>query len=150
MEHRAYTNDLTDEQWELLEPFMPPILKWCRPRTHSYRELLNVRKHGLFAVQVISHKLLRYFMPVVLAAAFASNALLASSSTAYEIAFLGQVAFYLMALAGAIVDRLGGNAGPLALPYYFILANAAALVALVRFARGDRFVTWARTRDADD
>jgi putative transposase len=41
MERRAYTSDLTDEQWELLEPFMPPILKWCRPRIHSYREILN-------------------------------------------------------------------------------------------------------------
>jgi len=41
MERRAYTSDLTDEQWALLEPFMPPILKWCRPRIHSYREILN-------------------------------------------------------------------------------------------------------------
>ncbi len=41
MNRRAYTTDLTDEQWALLEPLMPPILKWCRPRTHSYREILN-------------------------------------------------------------------------------------------------------------
>jgi len=41
MERRAYTTDLTDEQWKLLEPLMPPVLKWCRPRKHSYREILN-------------------------------------------------------------------------------------------------------------
>lgn len=41
MERQAYTTDLTDEQWKLLEPLMPPVLKWCRPRKHSYREILN-------------------------------------------------------------------------------------------------------------
>src|SRR5688500_4891039 len=41
MERRAYTTDLTDEQWALLEPLMPPVLKWCRPRKHSYRDILN-------------------------------------------------------------------------------------------------------------
>jgi transposase len=46
MERRAYTSDLTDEQWELLEPLLPKILPWGRPREHSYREILN----GIFYV----------------------------------------------------------------------------------------------------
>lgn len=38
---RGYTTDLTDDQWALLEPLLPPLLKWGRPREHSYREILN-------------------------------------------------------------------------------------------------------------
>jgi putative transposase len=38
---RGYTTDLTDAQWALLEPLLPPVLKWGRPREHCYREILN-------------------------------------------------------------------------------------------------------------
>jgi putative transposase len=41
MERKAYPSDLTDEQWSLIEPFFPPVLRWGRPRTHSYREIVN-------------------------------------------------------------------------------------------------------------
>ena len=41
MERKAYTTDLTDEQWKLLEPLLPKRLPWGRPAKHSYREILN-------------------------------------------------------------------------------------------------------------
>jgi putative transposase len=41
MERKAYTSDLTDEQYALIEPFLPPVLKWGRPRKYPYREILN-------------------------------------------------------------------------------------------------------------
>jgi putative transposase len=36
-----YSPDLSDEQWALIEPYFPPVLKWGRPREHSYREIVN-------------------------------------------------------------------------------------------------------------
>jgi cellulose synthase/poly-beta-1,6-N-acetylglucosamine synthase-like glycosyltransferase len=113
----------------------------------QYRELLDVRRHGLFAVQLLSHKVLRHAMPVVLAVALVSNALLAASDTLYAAAFCAQLAPYAAALAGAAAERLGLGARLLALPYSFALANTASLVALVRFASGNVRVTWARARD---
>ena len=41
MERRAYTSDLTDEQWRVIEPLLPKVLPWGRPRKYSYREVLN-------------------------------------------------------------------------------------------------------------
>lgn len=29
---KPYPSDLTDEQWELIQRFFPPVLKWCPPR----------------------------------------------------------------------------------------------------------------------
>jgi len=50
MERKAYSTDLTDEQWKLLEPFFPPVHRQDgrngRPRVHSYREILN----GIFYI----------------------------------------------------------------------------------------------------
>ena len=36
-----YASDLTDQEWRLLEPFMPPANKHGRPRTTDLREIMN-------------------------------------------------------------------------------------------------------------
>lgn len=38
---KAYPSDLTDEQWDLLEPLLPPAKKGGRPRKVILREVLN-------------------------------------------------------------------------------------------------------------
>ena len=40
-ERKAYTSDLTDEQYALIKPLLPLVLPWGRPRTHTYREIVN-------------------------------------------------------------------------------------------------------------
>jgi putative transposase len=41
MENRRYPTDLSDDEWRLLEPYLPAP-KWRgRPRLHSTREILN-------------------------------------------------------------------------------------------------------------
>lgn len=41
MNRQSYTSDLTDEQWALIEPFLPKVLPWGRPRRYPYREIVN-------------------------------------------------------------------------------------------------------------
>ncbi len=41
MGRRAYPTDLTDAQWRVLEPLVPPAKEGGRPRTTDMRELLN-------------------------------------------------------------------------------------------------------------
>ncbi len=38
---RAYPSDLSDEEWSLLEPLIPPGLAGGRPRTTDMREVIN-------------------------------------------------------------------------------------------------------------
>jgi len=38
---RRYASDLTDEEWSLIEPFMPPEKHTGRPRTTVLREVVN-------------------------------------------------------------------------------------------------------------
>ena len=46
----TYTTDLTDEEWHILEPLLPPANAGGRPRTYPLREVLNglqdVRRAG--------------------------------------------------------------------------------------------------------
>jgi cellulose synthase/poly-beta-1,6-N-acetylglucosamine synthase-like glycosyltransferase len=123
------------------------IIEQTLSALHRYSEALNLRAHPLFAFQMISHKVMRYGAPFFLIAAFLSNALLAGSSEIYYLTFIGQGAFYLAAIIGWICDRLGARIGPAAFPYYFALANAASVVAFLKFMRGEAHVIWEPIRE---
>lgn len=41
MERKPYPSDVTDEQWAILEPLMPPARPGGRPRTTNLREVVN-------------------------------------------------------------------------------------------------------------
>ena len=41
MERKAYSTDLTDKEWELLKPLIPPPKPGGRPRTADMREVVN-------------------------------------------------------------------------------------------------------------
>lgn len=111
-----------------------------------YRAVLNLRRHGWFAWQMFSHKVLRYLVPFWLLAALLSNWRLAADSVFYRVAFIAQCAACGLVLAGWCADRWRLRLGLLAVPYYFVLANAASVLALLKFLRGQAHVTWEPVR----
>lgn len=105
------------------------------------RESLNPLRHGLFALQVWSHKIFRWLVPVGLLLALACSAALAPSSLLYRNLFILQVAGY----AGAFLAYLSSGARrlmPLRIALYFVVANIATAAATWDFLRGVRIVTW--------
>ena len=46
MERKRYSTDITDAQWQVLEPLIPPAKPGGRPRTVDMREVIN----GIFYV----------------------------------------------------------------------------------------------------
>ncbi len=111
------------------------------------RDMLNPFTSGFFAVELISHKLLRYAVPVLLLLILVANSVLAPGSFLYSATLAVQAAFYLTALAGWLMERLGWRVTILAMPMYFVLANAASLLAFYRFVRGERLARWEPARD---
>ena len=57
-----------------------------------------------------------------------------------------QVAFYLSAFAGWVMDRRGSRAGPLSFPMYFCIVNLAAVQGMLNFLKGRRMATWETVR----
>jgi hypothetical protein len=66
-----------------------------------------------------------------------ANALLLDRGLMYVIAFLLQVGFYVVALAGAYT-----SAPLFRLPSFLVVANFAILTAWFRYVRGERFTIW--------
>jgi Glycosyl transferase family 2 len=105
------------------------------------RESLNPFRHGLFALQVWSHKVFRWLVPVGLLLALACAAALAPSSPLYRWLLLLQLAGY----AAAFLAYISGGARrlmPLRIALYFVVANVATAAATWDFLRGVRIVTW--------
>lgn len=105
------------------------------------RESLNLRRHGLFAFQVWSHKIFRWLVPLGLLLALACSLILAPYTPLYA----GLLALQLAGYAGAALAYFFAAARrimPLRIALYFFLANTATAAALWDFARGVRIVTW--------
>ena len=113
-----------------------------------HRSMLNPLRSGFYAVQLFSHKVMRYLVPLFLVAVFAASMALARSSTFYALAAVAQILFYGAAGAAWVLERMGLSAGRLlALPQYFVLANVASVLAFYQFARGERYARWEPVRE---
>jgi cellulose synthase/poly-beta-1,6-N-acetylglucosamine synthase-like glycosyltransferase len=139
------TNQRTDQEFRMRVRIVTRTLRdlW------RYRSMLNPFCRGFFAVQLLSHKVLRYLAPLFLIALLIASILLAPQSAFFSAALVAQVGFYALA---ALNRGTGGGVRPqsrvrglprlAALPHYFVLANLASLIGLWNFARGERCTCW--------
>jgi cellulose synthase/poly-beta-1,6-N-acetylglucosamine synthase-like glycosyltransferase len=112
-----------------------------------HRAMMNPFKSGFYAVQLFSHKVMRYLVPFFLIASLISSAVLATDSRVYLALFIAQSVSYLSALAGSILEQIGVRNRLLALPQYFVLANLASLIAFYKFLHGERYASWEPIRE---
>ncbi|WP_293026666.1 glycosyltransferase [Natronococcus sp.] len=152
-ERVAYTADAV--AWESTEETVDDELdRRSRIVTRSWHtvannaELLNPVRYPVFSVQLLSHKVLRWLSPILLAVALLSNlALVFVSASPLYLALLGaQMAFYALALVGAALDRTSLSP-PIVVhvPHFFVVANYGMLVGLWNFLRRENIVTWNTT-----
>lgn len=114
-----------------------------------HRAMLNPLRSGFYAIQLLSHKVMRYAVPMFLITILAASGLLARQSVLYGIVFAAQVGCYLSALAAWLLERVGVHSRMLALPQYFVLSNLAALIAFYQFLRGERYAHWETNREGE-
>jgi len=111
-------------------------------------DMLNPLKSGFYAIELLSHKVLRYCVPIMLFAVLLSSIYLSFGSQFFSVILTLQVLFYLGALSGWVLERLGLRSSVLVIPLYFVLANLASAIAFYRFVRGERFATWEPIRES--
>jgi len=112
-----------------------------------HRAMMNPLRTGFYAVELFSHKVMRYAVPFLLVALFVSSAALAPRSFFYAGVFAAQLLCYAAALVGWLLERAGVGVRLLTLPHYFVLANLAALIAFYKFLRGERYARWEPIRE---
>jgi len=109
-----------------------------------FKTILNPFKYGVFAMQMFSHKLSRWLVPLYLILFFWANLLLAGQNNFYLVCMILQILFYALALLGKVFKRLKDS--PLfRIPIFFVMVNYSILVAWHYFLIGREFVLWEPT-----
>jgi cellulose synthase/poly-beta-1,6-N-acetylglucosamine synthase-like glycosyltransferase len=107
------------------------------------RALLNPFRHGFYSIVLFTHKVVRRLLFVPLVVLFAATAALSGEHAVYAVAFAVQLLFVTLAALGLGLRRSRfGELKLLYVPFFFGLANLAAVLAFVRFVRGERIVSW--------
>lgn len=106
--------------------------------TRSLRGFLYIKdlvKFNFIGFALISHKLLRWLAPIFMILLFISNLLYHKDIYLYFL--FGQVIFYGFALLGLkFKNKL------FYIPSYFTMVNYAALKAIIKFIKGEKYISW--------
>jgi cellulose synthase/poly-beta-1,6-N-acetylglucosamine synthase-like glycosyltransferase len=104
--------------------------------------MLDPRGYGpTYALEIYSHRLLRYATPLFHVTLLGANIALAPGSALYGVMLAGQLAFLL---AAGLARLTGGRSRLLALPYYYLLVTASLAAGLWDWLRRGTPTTWER------
>jgi len=109
------------------------------------RALLNPLKYGLFSIQLVSHKLMRYSVGIVAVLILTSNIFLLQSAF-YQLSLAMQILFYLAAMVSFVLVIRKGKKGIISAPFYLVLVNMAAIKAMYMFFKGGSIKVWTPIR----
>ena len=110
----------------------------------SVPELLQPWRNAWTTFQLLSHKVLRWMVPVLLIVLFAGCAANLHRMP-FRLAFALQALFYLFVVA-SLVFPLHRRWKILGVPLFFCTLNAAFLVSMLEVFRGRKFTTWETVR----
>lgn len=108
--------------------------------------LFNPFRYGFFAIEIISHKLLKLSVPFLMVLILGANLALASKGPLYAVALGLQAVFYAAALSRHMVGRLESLSRVFSISHTFTAINIAILVGWVKYLKGETYVTWSPTQ----
>jgi glycosyltransferase involved in cell wall biosynthesis len=104
-------------------------------------DVLNPAKFGLFALQVFSHKLMRWLVPVFLLTTLLLNLVLLDQGALYMLVFLIQLVFYGIGLYAHVQPAARSHA-LIRVVYFFLQVNVAIVQAWLLYFSGRRMAVW--------
>lgn len=107
------------------------------------KHLLNPLKFKIFAWQLLSHKVLRYFVWTFMLLVFIMNLFLFNYGQIYGLMMYLQIIFYILVILGVISEKRDFRIKKITyIPYYFFLVNLSSAVAFFKFLKGENTVIW--------
>lgn len=112
--------------------------------------LLNIFKHPLLTIQYVSHKVLRWLViPFALLLILPVNLFLlfkAPEFSIYFYLFYLQVIFYIVVIAGAILQGKSLKFKLFFAPYYLFIMNYSIFLGFIRFIKKDQSINWVKAK----
>jgi cellulose synthase/poly-beta-1,6-N-acetylglucosamine synthase-like glycosyltransferase len=112
----------------------------------SLKALLNPLRFGFFSIEVISHKLLRWLVPLFLLLVLAINIAVLDEGTTYFVILTIQLILYGSAALGYTLRTRERLPRALAVPFYFAMVNFASARGIIEVYRGKTYTTWTTVR----
>jgi glycosyltransferase involved in cell wall biosynthesis len=106
-----------------------------------HTEVLNLKRLGLFAFQVMSHKLMRWAVPLFMLGTALTSLMLYGESWIYTLAVWGQVAFYGIAVWGW-KSPAAQDITAVRIVFFFVQVNIAIAHAWLKYLAGARMTVW--------
>lgn len=113
------------------------------------RTLMNPLRHGVFAIALFSHKLLRRLAPAFLLLLFPASGLALAHGPLYQMMFITQAIVYALAVAG-IFDYRKNLPKPIRILGFILLGSVATLVGVMKFLCGVRYAQWVPQKNEYD
>ncbi len=112
------------------------------------KRLLNPWRFGSYSFVLFSHKILRRLVPFVLILLLLSSFALAASKPLYLGLAATQIGFYCLAVSGYLLrNARWGRSRFFYLPFFYCMANGAALTAVCQLVRGQKIELWQPQRN---
>ena len=118
------------------------------------RSLLNIFKYGLLSFQYISHRVLRWTLtPLCLILLIPVSSILAVQEGIWNLGFFSaffwmQIAMYVAAFVGWLLENRSTRIKVLFVPYYFFIMNLSVVLGFLRFINKNQSVNWERAKRA--
>ncbi len=109
-----------------------------------FRAALNPFRYGMFSIQLLSHKLVRWLVPFALIVALVANVSLVSQGLFYEMTFVLQMALYVLALGAYLIKPIQGLT-TFRIALFFVMVNLSIMVAWYKYLTGVKFIAWRAT-----
>lgn len=109
------------------------------------RQLMNPLRYGWFALQLISHKMLRFLVPLLLLLLPILNLFLLDQILYRSILEI-QALFYGCALCGYWLNARGIRLSLFTIPYYFVMVNLSVCYGWRNIITGRKNVVWQSQR----
>lgn len=114
-------------------------------QTISFFKSLLFNKNILISYAFWSHKIIRWFLPIILILLFSLNLILMNYHYIFKYLLYLQIIFYGLALLNYFLNKLKVRIPLLSLLTYFFITNLALLIGLFRFLRKKHSVIWQST-----
>jgi cellulose synthase/poly-beta-1,6-N-acetylglucosamine synthase-like glycosyltransferase len=116
----------------------------------AHRRLLNPLEYGFYAIQLLSHKVLRRLIGLPLVIALTTALALWQQGTIYRLAAFSQLVGHAMGMVGFLFqDRWLAQQRPFSTLGHFEMMTTAGLIGLANVLRGHKCGVWTPQREGD-
>jgi cellulose synthase/poly-beta-1,6-N-acetylglucosamine synthase-like glycosyltransferase len=113
--------------------------------TLIYFKQLLWNKNKFLSYAFFSHKVTRWFLPLLLILLFITGLILADSNDLINKIFYLQVIIYLLALCGYLLSQIKIRIRVFSIPYFFVVSNIAIAEGFIKFIKKEHSVIWNAT-----